>query len=361
MKLMKTHKDRKTFFTILTFRRVLSAFALLIILPVFFFGCDQVRHDGTGSIYYDIKDSGTALPVRLLSKGGTVKGDVDIFVFNDDALGRLDSYQRIEGSGPVKAASRKGDKILVIIANSSYSKKDWRHINSFEGLYEETALLEQESTGYHIMTSVLEISSVDRHIYRADMERLSSGIRINSIRTDFSGREYDGEPLTDVKVYLTNVNASCMLLRHEGFRPELIVNPGFLDMSAVSGFKDTGIIYREIDEDIGEDAIYPDIILFCYPNDAGEETAGSPFTRLVIEGRIRGETYWYPITINRGDFGIASGGDGRGIGRNMMYSYDITIRRTGTKDPDIPVSLEDVTISCPVEPWEDIDSGTVSF
>ena len=32
-----------------------------------------------------------------------------------------------------------------------------------------------------------------------------------------------------------------------------------------------------------------------------------------------------------------------------------------TKDPDIPVSLEDVTISCPVEPWEDIDSGTVSF
>ena len=134
-----------------------------------------------------------------------------------------------------------------------------------------------------------------------------------------------------------------------------------MDMSAVSGFKDTGIIYREIDEDIGEDAIYPDIILFCYPNDAGEETAGSPFTRLVIEGRIRGETYWYPITINRGDFGIASGGDGRGIGRNMMYSYDITIRRTGTKDPDIPVSLEDVTISCPVEPWEDIDSGTVSF
>ena len=250
---------------------------------------------------------------------------------------------------------------MVIIANSSYSKKDWRHINSFEGLYEETALLEQESTGYHIMTSVLEISSADRHIYRADMERLSSGIRINSIRTDFSGREYDDEPLTDVKVYLTNVNASCMLLRHEGFRPELIVNPGFLDMSAVSGFKDTGIIYREIDEDIGEDAVYPDISLFCYPNDAVEETAGSPFTRLVIEGRIRGETYWYPITINRGDFGIASGGDGRGIGRNMMYSYDITIRRTGTKDPDIPVSLEDVTISCPVEPWEEIDNGTVSF
>lgn len=342
--------------------RAIALLIYIICIPAFFNCCSSAEYGPEETDRYSV------FLHPVYASGGSTDDEAesgirhtDIFIFNNDALRRLDSYQRIEGSGPVKAASRKGDKIIVIIANSSYSKKDWRHINSFEGLYEETALLEQESTGYHIMTSVLEISSVDRHIYRADMERLSSGIRINSIRTDFSGREYDGEPLTDVKVYLTNVNASCMLLRHEGFRPELIVNPGFLDMSAVSGFKDTGIIYREIDEDIGEDAIYPDIILFCYPNDAGEETAGSPFTRLVIEGRIRGETYWYPITINRGDFGIASGGDGRGIGRNMMYSYDITIRRTGTKDPDIPVSLEDVTISCPVEPWEDIDSGTVSF
>ena len=184
--------------------RAIALLIYIICIPAFFNCCSSAEYGPEETDRYSV------FLHPIYASGGSTDDEAesgirhtDIFIFNNDALRRLDSYQRIEGSGPVKAASRKGDKIMVIIANSSYSKKDWRHINSFEGLYEETALLEQESTGYHIMTSVLEISSVDRHIYRADMERLSSGIRINSIRTDFSGREYDGEPLTDVKVYLS--------------------------------------------------------------------------------------------------------------------------------------------------------------
>ncbi len=285
----------------------------------------------------------------------------DIFIFNDDALRRLDSYQRIEGGGPVKAASRRGDKIMVIIANSPLSKTEWRHVNSYEGFMEEMSFLETEIAEYPVMSAVLHISAGSGETYRADLERLVSEVRINSIRTDFSGRGYDGEPLTDVKVYLTNVNASCRMLRHEDFRPEMLINPGFLDMAAISGFRDAGLVFREIDGDIGEDGVYPDISLYCYPNNGMEETAGSPFTALVVEGRIRGNTYWYPIVINRGDFGIASGGDGTGIGRNCRYCYDITIHRAGTKSPDIPVCLEDVSVGCPVEPWNDKNNVTIQF
>ena len=172
--------------------------------------------------------------------------------------------------------------------------------------------------------------------------------------------EYDGEPLTDVRIYLTNVNASCKYLKKDGFSPEMIVNPGFLDMDALSGFKDRSLLYADT-EDIGEETLYPGIKLFCYPNDSPEETPGSPFTRLVIEGKISGHTYWYPVTINRGDFGIASGGDGKGIGRNMCYTYDFTILRTGTSDPDIPVCKDDISVTCMVEPWKEMENETVTF
>ncbi len=363
MKTINRHKGRRQ----APSSRV-RAIALLIFsccIPAFYTGCSSGKYDPEEYCRYSIRMDTESVSCGPHSSAGAGP-DVpirhsDIFIFNDDALKRLDSYQRIQGSGPVTAASRKGDKIMVIVANSPRTREEWRNVNSFEGFQEEITLLERESRESPVMTSITGITAGSGQTYRADLERLVSEIRINSIRTDFSGREYDGEPLTDVKVFLTNVNASCRMLRSEDFRPELIINPGFLDMDTVSGFRDTGMIYREIEEDIGEDAVYPGISLFCYPNDGAEESAGSPFTRLVIEGKIRGNTYWYPISINRGGFGIASGGNGKGIGRNMCYTYDITIRRAGTKDPDIPVSLEDVTVSCPIEPWKETDNGTVSF
>ena len=340
--------------------RAIALLNSIFCIPAFFCGCSHEE----AAIHEEQCRYSVILHTEKLSGDGGQPEDIrhtDIFMFNDDALRRLDSYQRTEGNGPVKAASRRGDKIMVIIANFPCSKEEWKHVNSYEGFMEEMSLLENETAGYPVMSAVLPVSAGSGGTCHADMERLVSEIRINSIRTDFSGREYDGEPLTDVKIYLTNVNASCKMLRGEDFRPEMIINPGFLDMNAVAGFRDPAMICREIEEDIGEDGIFPGISLYCYPSDEQEESAGSPFTRLVIEGKIRGNTYWYPITVNRGDFGISSGGDGRGIGRNSRYCYDITIRRTGTKDPDIPVCMEDVTVSCPVEPWEDKDDITIPF
>ena len=211
------------------------------------------------------------------------------------------------------------------------------------------------------MSTVIEIDPEQEYMYYAEPERLVSEIRINSIRTDFQDREYYGEPLTDVKIYLTNVNASCCIMKHEDFRPESIVNPGFLDTEAMGRFHDSRIVCADAVPDIGRSPVDPGIRLYCYPNDSLEETPGSPFTRLVIEGKIAGYTYWYPITINRGDFGAITGGDGNGIGRNMCYSYDITILRTGTPDPDIPVDKDDIRIECSIEPWQEKGNETIAF
>lgn len=339
----------------------IRAIALLIsvyCIPAFYTGCsleddgisrEQDRHN---VVLLCKKDASSATLSEIRHS--------DIFIFNDNPLKRLDSYQHSEGGGPVKAASRRGDKIMVAIANAPMPSDGWRSVNSYEGIQEEISLLQNEDPECPVMSGEAMISSGSDEMHYVEMERLVSEIRINSIRTDFSGREYDGEPLTDVRIYLTNVNASCKYLKKDGFSPEMIVNPGFLDMDALSGFKDRSLLYADT-EDIGEETLYPGIKLFCYPNDSPEETPGSPFTRLVIEGKISGHTYWYPVTINRGDFGIASGGDGKGIGRNMCYTYDFTILRTGTSDPDIPVCKDDISVTCMVEPWKEMENETVTF
>lgn len=285
----------------------------------------------------------------------------DIFIFNDDALRRIDAYQRCYGGERAKAASRRGRKLLVAIANSSMKPEEWHRVSSYEGLLEEIACLKDESSSYPLMSGTIRINPEQGYSYEIDMERLVSEICIRSIRADFSGSAYEGKPLTDVKIYLTNVNAACRIMKDSGFRPEMIVNPGFLDIDALYGFKDRSLLYAELEDAVRTASIHPDIRLFCYPNDSREETPGSPFTRLVIEGRIDGYRYWYPITVNRGDSGIASGGDGKGIGRNCRYVYDITLYRTGTDDPDKPVSKSEVGIVCNVLPWDEKDNVEMTF
>lgn len=356
MKLMKTHKDRKTFFTILTFRRVLSAFALLIILPVFFFGCDQARHDGTGSIYYDIKDSGTALPVRLLSKGGTVKGDVDIFVFNDDALGRLDSYQRFlyDGTEDINTASRKGHKIIAAAVNAGKDMSGWSGINSFDGLKTTVIELRKEDPSHPAMCGTAIADMGDSPECDVVLTPMLSEIHISSIRCDFSGKPYAGETLSDVRFYLINVNGMAELFRDGGFVPMSIVNAGALSETDMADMKHPDMLLRTIDEDIGSSPVNADCSLYCYPNESEEESAGSPFTRLVIEGRLGEELYYYPINVNRSD-------GGGGIGRNCRYSYDIVLTRSGTKDPDIPADPTMVQIRSKVQPWYELDEDEIVF
>ena len=113
----------------------IRAIALLISIyniPAFFTGCssdrdmseEQCRYSVTLKTVSATGDKGSGDASRIVHS--------DIFIFNDDGLKRLDSYQRSSGDGPVKVASRTGRKIMAVIANSSLSPREWRKINSLE-------------------------------------------------------------------------------------------------------------------------------------------------------------------------------------------------------------------------------------
>lgn len=328
----------------------------ILFLPVLSFSC---------SAYYDVPqavtENGTRISVKLTDKATSAEQDkeytADIFVFDDDRLQRLDSYQRIRcrpGEMP-SAASQNGKKIIAAIINPQSDSYGWDHISSFQALQNEVADLKKETGHGMLMSGVGYVEAGKEAVCDISISALAAEVQLRSLRCDFSGKPYQESAIKDVKAYLTNVNAVAKILQKDGFSPETLCNQGGLVKDDVLAFADRDLIVRKIGNEVGSQTVYPDISLICYPNECMEETAGSPFTRLVIEGRINGQTCYYPININR------DGRSGTGISRNCRYIFDVTLKSTGSSDPDTVVSPADIDIACLIAPWDEKDNTEIIF
>lgn len=275
---------------------------------------------------------------------------LDVFIFESDRMSRLDSYQRFDNGSDqydtFDLSSRSGQKTAVLLANSGYNRYEWVDINCRSALDKRVVELESESFSYPTMSC--EHTFHAGKGFRAEMIPLSAEIILRSIRTDFSKESYAGEHLADVKVYLTNVNASCRILSSGETAPERIINCGRLSKDDLSRFNCPDFIYRELEGTLGDERVFPDIRLRAYPNCLKENKIGAPYTKLVIEGKINGETYYYPIAINRSP-GIVD----YGIRRNCRYIYDLTITGTGLTDPDGTIDGKQLKMVMEVEGWKE--------
>lgn len=282
----------------------------------------------------------------------------DIFIFEDNPLGRLDSYRKAKintsGDCTIPAYSSSGKKKAVIIANHDKDARYWQDIHNYESLMKAISRLQDEDIAHPTMCGETTYITGDNIRHTISLRPFISEIRLRSIRCDFSGTEYEGERMKNIKVYLTNVNTECRILQENGFTPSGLVNAGRLSEEDLSGFRQPELVFKTIDKPVGPKVYEPDIKLYCYPNESTEETLGTPFTRLVIEGEINGETWYYPININRNE--------GRnGIGRNCRYDFNITILRTGTDSPDKPVCENSIIVGCRPIPWEERNDEELTF
>lgn len=307
-----------------------------------------------------MKEDAQSMNLALSSPYGssaTSDTSVDIFTFNDDELQLLDSYQHITSlsSDKLEIRSQNGSKIIFICANSRKNIYDWGEIRTLKSLDKITADLRTEKRDRLLLTGTGRTSAGEREC-NIELRPVVSEILLKSIRCDFSNTSYEGESIRDARIYLTNVNCRCSITAQKDIMPAEIINPGGLDMDDVACFKEYDMIFQKLEEPIGETSICPEASLLCYPNTSEKETPGSPFTRLVIEGRIGEDTYWWPIDINR-DPQVAD----KGIERNVCYIYDITIKRKGTADPDIPINAEDVEIKMTTTKWKELKDCPVRF
>lgn len=280
---------------------------------------------------------------------------ISVFVFNTDSLGRLDTYQEFSGQedGRIRAATTGGRKLMVLCANLRISDEELSGISTAEDLKECSFMLEDTQREYPLMLGAVETETGAGVSPTVHMTPMTSEIVLRSVTCSFAGTPYEGELITDPRVYLINVNAQCSLSESSKDIRRLI-NIGMLNESDIRSFIEPDIICQELEHDIGESASNRSISLLCFHNFCEDESPGSPFTRMVIEGKIQGSTYYWPITINRTD-------GGQGVRNNSRHVFDLKIRQKGSLDPDTELSFEDCLGIMEIREWNEKEAYTIFF
>lgn len=321
---------------------------LLVLLPS---GCSSISIPDTPHLDLPQNPSFNSSDIR------PEKTQLDILTFNDDRLRRLDSYQRLrEFEGEIAyVESTGGQKIAFFCSNGPHRTYEWAHINSYSSLEKMRCYIEDESISEPTRTGECRITAGTDYGVAA-LWPVTSEIYLNSICCDFSDTPYSGKEITDVMIYLINVNGAVGLTEGSGNISEYIINHSRLDMEDIKRFKEPKIVYNPILQTIDKKILKPECRFLCMPALCCEGSLTTPPTRLVIEGKIDTVTYYWPIN-------VGSTEDNRTytIERSHRYVYDIQIRRKGTTDPDIPINIKAGEIKFKVEPWVEKEEYGIEY
>ena len=283
---------------------------------------------------------------------------LDIFMFEDGEMTTLDSYQRIDAphEWEVLTASRKGSSRTFILANGHCQKEDWMAVNSYESLKGLRSNLEHESHAFPVMSAEYRFCADGKQKIWMELKSLCSEVELRSVSCDFGGKSYEEEGITEMKAYLVNVNAQSMLMRGDVVMPERIINMGCLNDDDMAMMKEPELLFRKIGHLSSGNSLQTRFGFRCYPNNSPEESPGSPFTRLVIEGKIGEHIYYWPINVGRNYEQYNNGVSG-----NTRYIYDVTITGKGSDSPDIPVSSKVIGLKMEVLTWKEKDEYIICY
>lgn len=265
---------------------------LLLLVPAFLSGCRSDIPYDIGYVLTDIEIRGYTGTKAVIADGTAIKS-LDLFVFNDDRLGKLDSYERIDdySGGPARILSTAGEKFLVAVANLPEQTLRASSISCMEDIKHLTIRFEDNDEDFPIMSSVTGFTAGSGEIYGITLEPVCCWITLSGIEPD--------DYLTDIKVHLENLTASCALFPDIGTRPTEFIEKG------------------------PDAEYYPGISLSCFPNGTVQVSLGSYFTELVIEGKKDGKNRVYRIKVN----------EGKGLERNARYH--LSVRIDGSEDENV--------------------------
>ena len=256
---------------------------------------------------------------------------LDLFVFDDDAIGLLDAYTRSYAYSPeaVTVSSASGGKRLVAVANHAFPDDFVTRIHTYEDLRRAVACFTDDYPSWPVMSGEARFTAGPGQACSVTLEPLMSTIEIHSLQC-----KIEGQKLLNVKVYLTGIGNRAELLRTERFLPAETLNNGGLSETDLGRLAYSGMVYKYLGNGKAGSGgtSYGSTVLYCYPNEAEEESFASPYTRLVVEGTLDGKAVYYPIPVNQGRF--SSDGTTGGVGRNRRYVFDLTLTRPGTGSPD---------------------------
>ena len=276
---------------------------------------------------------------------------MDIFAYNPANGYRIDSYSRIAYAPEIQLTLTTGPKRLVVLYGVDTSRLGYTDIVSMEQLQQVCGRLEEEHPETPLLSGTADVDAGVNPRTSVTLTPLLTRIRVSRLTADFAGRSYEGALVDSIRIYLTNVSCRCSLLAEEGVRAQEFVNYGRWSEEDIRSFASPEMLCDTLDGTLTATPRSLTTCLYCYPNQNPEEAAGSPFTRLVVECRINGERFYYPLNIGRGTWKAA--GLAEGISRGKTYDFDISLRHLGSRDPDTVVEWAAAGVFINIEEWEE--------
>ena len=246
-------------------------------------------------------------------------------------------------------ASFKGVDVALFSAGAGVSKQFRQAVvDAGAVMVDNTSAfrLEDERPGSPMMVGTASLPEGSTRSCRVTLRPMLARITLRSVACDFTGRSYAGEKLTDVRAYLTYANRECHPL-DTADRPASWLNAGRLNEAETAGLAHPELVFAQVGDALGG-RIYPKLDFYCYPNPSDGTVFGQPVTRLVLEGKLRGTTYYYPIDLP-------------GLQADVQYTLDITLTRTGTSDPDIPAVSGTILLESDVMDWDERDWDDIHY
>ena len=315
-------------------RRSAAYRSALLHLPAFLLACSPLPDAGQDPVPAIRKAQ-----IYILPSGNTTVRGIDLLFFGQEPLERLDAWQHlaIPAGSRVEGVSSVEARKLAVIGNYPEQGSTWSDIRSFTSLKERVLRLADEDPAAPVLVGTADLPEGSRRTCRVTLRPMLSRITLRSLACDFTGRSYVGEHLQDVRAYLTYAVDVC-----HPFDPDAVpaswVNAGRLDEDGTEALSHPETVLRDIAPSVGG-RIYPSLDYFCYPNPSDGTQFGQPVTRLVIEGKLRGTTYYYPIDLP-------------GLKADVQYRLDVTLTRAGTTDPDIHAAAGTILLEGSVLDWD---------
>lgn len=332
-----------------------TMFIILLFIPLLCVSCGREI-----AVY----ESTTGLHQFLLafSKGQTFVEDykADIFIYDNDNMGRLDSYEiGANLSEKMDIVCCRGNKKAVMIASPEGGKRIWdkgtplEEIGSYQSLKEKHLSIRRENPARPTLTGEKDLYT-NNNTSHISLNTNLHKFRIQSIRKDFAGKAYEKEAVKDIALYIINAAETCpILMEEEQYNVSSYLNKGRLKEEDLNLMDFPEMLFHNSGAEIGEDIYDIDTDLYCFPNPTIKEDAANVFTRLVIEGEIMGKTWYWPINL---EFHR----DQAGKWRNCTY-LDIVITGIGSTDPDIPITREQAEIHFNIKEWEKEDEEGIFY
>lgn len=298
-------------------------------------------------------------------------GKLDVFVFASN--GELDTYKSFSASEitfnedlssveGLKLTSKTGEKQIYAVANA--------HNDALQGVKSLTdfsaacSKLKDENLESFVMTGHISKRLDDVADVTIPVHRLVARIVVESIRTSFTGTRYQGQLLSNVSLFLTNVKSQASYATGEGKSPLFNEDKEENNDLAMANMLSDDLQGVVICDDGYETSHY----FYCYENASSDpESDDNKYTRLVIKADLDGKTYYYPVQINREGFGWKVGNSEnvtdshKGVKANCSYSINVIIKGRGASTPDGDVAKDEITVDIKPRDWFNVFQIPVVF